>query len=617
MGLTRAREGRGADAGIICADAVVALMGNPNVGKSTVFNRLTGLERHTGNWTGKTVDSAAGFMRRGKKRYAVVDLPGCYRLEADSPEEEIARGFILSGRADCTVVVCDASALERNLNLVLQTLAVTDRVVVCVNLVDEAAKRGISVDVKRLGELLGAEVVATDASRGKGMDALVRAIERTLSKERTPQKSPSPGSRRREAEEIALRAVTRDRDVRGARQLKLDRFLTGRYTGWIAMTALLALVFFITMEGANYPSRALGLAFAKLLGIIKALIEKTPLPKTVVSACCDGGLATLFTVVSVMLPPMAIFFPLFTLLEDLGLLPRIAFDLDKSFRRCGSCGKQALTSCMGFGCNAAGVIGCRIIESPRERLAAILTNSFIPCNGRFPTLTALISAFFVCGAAGSIMGALWLTLFILLALSAALLMTKLLSLTLLRGKASSFVLELPPFRKPRIGQILVRSMLDRTLFVLGRAAAAAFPAGLLIWALANCGGETKWLDFVVRLIEPAGRLIGLDGATVTAFILGLPANELIMPLTIMIYSGGGVIGSGGVMLETLAAHGWGIKRALLMALLMLFHSPCATTLLTIRRETKSLKWTFAAFALPTALGVTLCFTLNAVWELIA
>ena len=617
MGLTREREGRSGSSG---AEARVLLIGNPNVGKSTVFNALTGLKRHTGNWTGKTVDSACGLMRGSA--IELCDLPGCYSLEASSPEEEIAREAIVSGEYSAAVIVCDASALERNLNLVLQTLALVKRAIVCVNLIDEAAKRGIRVDSAALERELKAPVVMTNASSGKGLGSLKKAITEAVSRSKgtiEDSKSndiPRPASYWAEAERIASSVVERDSDPVSAKRLRLDALLTGRVTGKAIMLLLLGLVLFITMVAAQPPSRLLSEASEIALGFIGSSLTKLGAPEALVSALVDGMLGTLAAVVSVMLPPMAIFFPLFTLLEDLGLLPRIAFNMDRRFSRCGACGKSALTMCMGFGCNAAGVVGCRMIESPRERMIAILTNSLVPCNGRFPTLTALITVFFVWGARGAgAVSALILTLFIMLSIGMTLASSKLLSKTLLKGEASSFVMELPPIRRPRIGRILIRSVTDRTLFVLSRAALAAFPAGVLIWVLSNTGGETPLIMRLAGLLAPFGRLMGLDGEVLTAFILGLPANELILPLAVSIYSGSGAEGMEALAL-TLPAHGWTTLTALCAILLTLFHSPCLTTLMTIRKETESLKYTLLAFAIPSAIGVVLCIAVTAAARLV-
>ncbi|MBO4385156.1 MAG: ferrous iron transporter B [Clostridia bacterium] len=605
MGLTREREGRRRRFG---AEINCAFLGNPNVGKSTLFNALTGLDRHTGNWTGKTVDTAAGFMRRAKKRVALYDLPGIYSLGATSPEEVTARDFLMSGKADVVVFVCDASNMERSLNLVLQALPYSENAVVAVNLMDEAKKRGVFVDTDELGRLLGVEAVATSASAGTGTEELKAAIIRAAEKHaKTEREKPDDPARPmwREAEEIAGKAVKRDRDAVSARRMKLDRFLTGRVTGVVSMLLMLAVVFFITMVGANWPSELLSKALVALKTAIRAAFVKLGASETFTGIIVDGGLGTLFTVVSVMLPPMAIFFPLFTLLEDLGLLPRIAFNLDRPFARCGGCGKMALTTCMGFGCNAAGVVGCRIIENGRERKLAILTNSLVPCNGRFPTLTALIAVFMTAGgAAAGIEGALILTLFVLLSVLAVFFVTFILSRTLLKGQQNSFVLELPPFRKPNVGRVIIRSLLDRTLFVLGRAAMAAFPAGIVIWLLMYPVNGTAPIESVTGFLDPVGRLMGLDGKVLAAFIMGLPANELVMPLTLALYNGSGGIAS------VLTANGWTAFTALEAIILMLFHSPCMTTLLTIRRETGSFKWTLAAFLIPSALGVILTVLIN-------
>ena len=466
---------------------IIALAGNPNVGKSTVFNTLTGLRQHTGNWPGKTVAAARGDLTYGGERFTLVDLPGTYSLFPNSAEEEIARDYLCSGKAEAVLILADATCLERSLNLVLQTLEAADvPAVVCVNLLDEAAKKGIVLD----------------------LPALCRAL-------------------------------------------------------------------------------------------------------------VDGMYRTLAWVVSVMLPPMAIFFPLFTLLEDVGYLPRVAFVLDRCFARAGAHGRQSLTMCMGLGCNACGVTGCRIIDSPRERLIAMLTNSLVPCNGRFPLLITLLTAFLsggaMLGASAGLLAAL------VLSVCVTLLVSRLLSATLLRGESSAFSLELPPYRRPRVGQVLVRSLLDRTVFVLGRAVTVAAPAGLLIYLLGNCTvGDTTLLAHGAAALDPLGRALGLDGMILLAFLLGFPANEIVLPILLMGYSSAGTLVDGASLAELktmLLANGWTGTTALCMLLFSLFHFPCGTTTLTLARESKSLKWTLVGVALPTAVGMTVCFAVHlaAMW----
>lgn len=313
---------------------------------------------------------------------------------------------------------------------------------------------------------------------------------------------------------------------------------------------------------------------------------------------------------------MAIFFPLFTLMEDFGLLPRIAFNLDRAFEKCSACGKQALTMCMGFGCNAAGVVGARIIDSPRERLIAILTNSLVPCNGKFPGLISIITIFFIVGG-GSLGGAFALTLFIALGVSLTFLASKLLSMTVLRGVPSSFTLELPPYRRPQIGKVIIRSVFDRTLFVLGRAIAVSAPCGLLIWIMANVRfGGTSLLYSISDFLDPAAQLLGLSGTILLAFILGFPANEIVIPICLMAYTGGGALldmANTASLSALLSANGWTLTTAVSFILFSLFHWPCSTTLLTVKKETGSMKWTLLAAVLPTAFGIIFCalFTLLA------
>ncbi len=701
MGLTNRSVGRGAANDLLslrrrsASDRVIALAGNPNVGKSTVFNALTGMNQHTGNWPGKTVTNAQGYCKNGEQGYVLVDLPGTYSLFAHSAEEEVARDFLCFGSADSVTVVCDATCLERNLNLVLQILELTPHVVVCLNLMDEAKRKRIRIDTARLEALLGVPVVAVSARKKKTLHSLTSTWETSHEKEASPpdicypealEKALAPlekaldalplkglrprwmalrlleGDRallqkadtylgmslRREkavytaleearlilqehrlapealkdisasasvarAEVIAREVTIKERAEYAGLDRKLDRLLTGKRTAYPLMLLLLALVLWLTITAANYPSAWLSSLFLSLQEALRGLLVAVNLPPFLTSLLCDGVLGVLGWVISVMLPPMAIFFPLFTLLEDSGYLPRIAYNLDRPFHACNACGKQALTMCMGFGCNAAGVVGCRIIDSPRERLLAILTNSLVPCNGRFPALIAVLTMFFVGlsgGISSSLLAALLLTLLILLGILATFAMTKLLSATLLRGMPSSFTLELPPYRRPQVGRVLVRSILDRTLFVLGRSAAVAAPAGLLIWILANITvGDLSLLAHASSFLDPFAAIFGFDGVILMAFILGFPANEIVIPIMIMAYLAEGRLVEFDSLLqmkELFVANGWTALTALNVLIFFLFHWPCSTTLLTVKKETGSLRWTLLAALLPTLLGLLLC-----------
>lgn len=652
MGLTKGSVGGGAlDAGLVIKkrrpqDRVVALAGNPNVGKSTIFNALTGLRQHTGNWPGKTVANAQGYYNSGENSYVLVDIPGTYTLLASSAEEEVAREFICFGGADVVVVVCNAACLERNLNLVLQTLEITRRVVVCVNLLDEAQARGLKLDLPRLAQLLGVPVVGTIASQPQTLAELKQTIDKVAAAPTSTAAYPSllrdyklnlcdvmtgqtPDELREElmevftshAGELAGQVVSGGRNYRRSWDWKIDRVLTSRLGGYALMLLLLALVFWLTLVGANYPSALLSHWFFWLGERLQEGLIWLHAPFWLQDLLVEGVWRTLGWVVSVMLPPMAIFFPLFTLLEDVGYLPRVAYNLDKPFQACHACGKQSLTMCMGFGCNAAGVIGCRIIDSPRERLLAILTNNFVPCNGRFPTLIALISMFFVwqAGVASSWLAALLLVLVILLGIGLTFLFTSLLSRTILKGESSSFALELPAYRRPRLLSVIVHSIFDRTLFVLARAAVVAVPCGLLIWLLANLQwGDSSLLMQLANWLEPVGRLFGLDGVILLAFILGLPANEIVVPIMVMCYLQTGCLtemSDLASMRQLFVANGWTWQTAVCTLLFMLLHWPCSTTLLTIKQETGSWRWTALAFALPTLCGLCLCFVASRLFSL--
>lgn len=604
----------------------VALAGNPNVGKSTVFNALTGSRQHTGNWSGKTVACTERRLRGGG--LTLTDLPGTYSLRAHSEEERAAREFLVSGQACAVVLVADAGCLERSLILALQVLEVQKNAILCLNLMDEAAKKGIEIDVAALEQELGIPVIPCAARQGKGLHELEAAIRRAAAGEnethptaiRYPAMDEDLTEEQRDdiataaaalrAEEIALTCV-RQPECACARDDRADDVILSRRFGVPLMLLLLAGVFYITLFGANVPSEWLSTHLLALGTPFAGALAKLGLPPFFVSMLTDGLWRVLATVVSVMLPPMAIFFPLFTLLEDAGYLPRVAFQLDHAFQCARASGKQSLTMCMGFGCNACGVSGCRIIDSPRERLIAILTNSFAPCNGRFPLLIFLCSVFFAGSAAG---GALLLTGVIAASVGLTLLVSRILSATVLRGEAVSFALELPPYRMPQIGRVIVRSVRDRTLFVLARAAAVAAPAGVLIWILANVQIEnTAILSHITAFLDPAARVFGIDGVILLAFILGFPANELVMPLIVMGYLSSGTIASGvdfASFRALLLANGWTVQTALCTLVLTVAHAPCSTTCLTILRETRSAKWTLAAVLIPAGVGLALCILIH-------
>ncbi len=721
-------------------DVLVALAGNPNTGKSTVFNALTGLRQHTGNWPGKTVARAEGVFAYDGKRVKVVDLPGTYSLQAGSTDEEVARDFILFGRPDVTLVVVDATRLERNLNLVLQILEITDRVVVCLNLTDEARRHGLEIDEEALARRLGVPVVPTVAREKEGIQTLLRTIRRMADGEIAtepfrietlpPDVESAVGELQPAVEEafpgipnarwVALRLLNADESVieavrsgelgsgqagevesdpaggsglppgteegggdgtgegerilematslrwtlspefhdrlmetlygvaheiaegsvvGGLRKAKfdfdrrLDRMLTSKWLGFPLMLAILAGVFWLTIQGANYPSAILSSVLVDTVHpFLKNLGETLSFPWWLSGLLFDGMYLATAWVVSVMLPPMAIFFPLFTLLEDFGYLPRVAFNLDAFFRKSGAHGKQALTMCMGFGCNAAGVVATRIIDSPRERLIAIITNNFSLCNGRWPTQILLASIFL-----GALAPAAWAGLLASAAVVAVALLgvffmfvtSWLLSRTLLKGEATTFSLELPPYRPPRVLQTLYTSLIDRTLIVLWRAVVFALPAGGVIWLVANIPvGGGNLAEILVGWLNPLGVLVGLNGIILLAYVVAIPANEIVIPTVLMLTAlttGAAGFGQGaGVMFELglsgtgdlLRLGGWTTLTAVNLMLFSLLHNPCSTTLYTIYRETKSWRWTALSALIPLAMGFTVTFLVAQVWRLI-
>lgn len=672
---------------------VIALAGNPNVGKSTIFNALTGMNQHTGNWPGKTVAKAEGSYQFHDEDYQLVDLPGTYSLFAHSMEEEIARDFICFKNASCVIVVCDATCLERNLNLVLQTIEITSNVVVCVNLLDEAKKKHILVDLEKLSKILGVSVVGTSARSGKGLKELQQAVEKCCTSKQQgsiiyysdviekcianlekhivsfdscntrwialqflseqhnerlihylhhlPNQTQLKNTQKKMKELLVNQGYTslkyKDELVSSIvkkaqmivkqcvqignsniheRDRKIDKLLTSKRTGIPIMLLLLCIIFWITIFGANIPSSLLSDWLFSLEEQMALWLSQVGVSSLMIDLFIHGMYRVLAWVVSVMLPPMAIFFPLFTLLEDLGYLPRVAFNLDHYFKKACTCGKQALTLCMGFGCNAAGVIGCRIIDSSRERLIAILTNNFVPCNGRFPTIILLSSLFFIGTGGGlkaSILSAFMLTCVVILGILLTFLSSYILSKTVLKGKPSSFTLELPPYRKPQIIKVIIRSIFDRTLKVLYRAIIIAAPAGCIIWILANVYiQDVSILQHCANFLDPAGHLLGMDGVILMAFILGFPANEIVVPIMIMIYMATGSLMEldNASLYHLLINNGWTWITALCTIIFTLLHWPCSTTCLSIYKETGSMKWTLLAFVLPTIFGILLCFMIS-------
>lgn len=629
----------------------IALIGNPNVGKSTLFNTLTNLHQHTGNWTGKTVDIATGHY----KDIELVDLPGTYSLIPHSEEESVTYDYVINGKYDLAVVVCDALCLERNLNLVLQTLEVTDKVIMCVNLMDEAKKRGISIDTNKLSKLLGIPVIAMSASKKEGIKDLLNAIHNFKSQplqinyDKDIEEAIKYINKKTRFESIYYLMTENNNEINMIRNhfieknidlneqiitkknsishgiakqvvtninykhSKWDKILTSKITGIPIMIAMLVSILYISIIGANYPSEWLFKFFNFLGPILEKSLLTIHMPEFIVNPLIYGVYKVTTWVVAVMLPPMAIFFPLFTILEDLGVLPRIAFNLDGYFCKSNACGKQALTMCMGFGCNAVGVTGTRIIDSPREKLIAILTNSFVPCNGRFPSLISVITMFFISRniIIKSLLNAGILALIIIIGVFITLIVSKILSKTILKGVPSLFILELPPYRKPQISKIIVRSIFNRTLFVLGRALMIAAPMGIIIYLLTNINiNNNSLLIHMSNILNPIGKTIGLDGVILTGFILGIAANEIVVPIIMMIYISNSYlmdITNLNTMKQILVNNHWTMITAICFLIFVLFHFPCSTTLLTIKKETGSLKWTILSILIPLVIGIILCF----------
>lgn len=664
---------------------VIGLAGNPNTGKSSLFNVLTGLKQHTGNWPGKTVVNARGNFKHQNYQFVLVDVPGTYSLFGLSEEEIVARNFICFGKADVIVVVTDATALERNLNLVFQVLEVTNKVIMVVNLMDEARKKQIVIDEIGLKAKMGIPVIFTSARTKEGINELKDTIVKMVKKEinykpflpkysieieaiiqsimtkeqisrfdairmidsnkeylnsiskyhpqliRLSDKYQYNHHKYREemistnyflAEEITKLYVF-EKKAKLSRDKKIDDIITSKKWGIPLMILLLTIVFFITLKLANYPSELLINIFFYLENKLLWLLDIIHFPLFLTEFFIFGIYRTVAWVVSVMLPPMAIFFPIFTLLEDLGYLPRVAFNLDHHFKKVCAHGKQCLSMCMGFGCNAAGVTGTRIIDSPRERLVAIITNTFVPCNGRFPMMLVIASTCFAITTStilNSFISVSIIVIVIILGVLITLMTSWFLSKTILKGKASTFTLELPPYRKPAILKTIYTSLIDRTILLLGRAVLIAAPFGGLIWLLANIRvNDASLLFHFSHFLNPIGQVLGMDGIILLAFILALPANEIVLPIMMMGYLTTTKLtdfSSIESLRELFYQSNWTILTAINVLLFSLLHWPCSTTLLTIKKETNSWKWTFASFIIPTTIAFLVCILTNFIYQIL-
>jgi ferrous iron transport protein B len=669
---------------------VVGMTGNPNVGKSAIFNALTGSRQHVGNWPGKTVEKAEGSFLHHDQEIRLVDLPGTYSLAAQSPEEVIARDFIISGAPDVIVIVVDATCLERNLNLVLQILELTDKVVIALNLMDEVQRQGWKINVKALEATLGIPIVPTVAIEEEGLPELVEMITQVAMEQRkthpvsvhygltvegytqTLQKDMSHIGIEERSRWVALKLLEDDPEIveafkRGelatlglvatsttpeslqallrravrlregirpdakveivrrryefahdvvhqvAHRLlpeeesltdKIDRIVTHKLWSWPIMLTVFIAIFWITINGAEIAGGWLEVFFSRLIATVRTWMINMQAPWWVTGALVDGFIVGVGTVITVMLPPMIILFTAFALLEDLGFLPRVAFNLDRPMQVLGSQGKQTLTWGMSFGCNVTGVMASRIIENKKIQLTAILTSPLIICSGGYGAGTALVIALFGDQALPVMLSLVFLSL------GAASLATLILNKTLFRGEPGGFVLEMPPYRKPKWAQVAWRSLVDRVAHTMWRAVEFAGPASLLIWLLGNFPPgvpfEQTAVGWLVRALAPLGYPFGLTGEMLTALLFTLPAKEIIVPALAMTYGLQTTLVESEQVLTYLPKV-WPALSSYTFVVFFMLYLPCLVTVWATWKETRSFKWTLMGLLVPLTIASAITF----------
>lgn len=648
----------------------ILLCGNPNVGKSSIFNILTQSNEHTGNWTGKTVECAS--KKIVGTNYTLIDLPGIYSLSSLSEEEVVARDMLLFGDYKKIIYVIDGEMLERNLNLLFQILEINKNIIICINMIDELKKKNIEINTKRLSEIFGVKVISVSTFDKTGIDELINCLDsesyctfnyyydyeveskiREVSKvlpkyynnryislsvllkdksiintikdryginvesknldnilmnTNSEKMYDSVASKINTLSNIVMREVYKNNNKKSISFF--DKIFSNKIIAIMIMIMILFTIFFLTIVVSNYPSELLSTLFSNVESFLYKVAIHLNIPTIIYEPLLFGVYRVVTFIISVMFPPLVIFFILFTYAEEIGILPRIAFNFDKVCNISGCHGKQCLTMCTGFGCNACAVVGSRIIDSKRDRLIAILTNSFIPCNGRFPLLIAVISMFL---SNNKIITSIYLCIFIIIAIVVSFLSSFILSKTLLKGYPGFFVLELPSYKKVKLKSIFKKAIIYKSLSILKKAIIVSIPCGIVLYIMSHVmiNGSSLFL-ILSNYLNSIAKIIGLDGVILLAFFLALPANEIVLPIIIMGYLGlsnVSLIGDYLSIKNILVSNGWTVSTAISVIIFSIMHFPCGTTLSTIKSEVGT-KWMIYSFIIPLIFGVSILFIFN-------